>query len=109
VVIFGVAGGSVVAVVPGISVIVSPVVISDVVTGPGVGGSAALVLLEATANTPMATPALTPTIAAASLICFEFTFDHPIRSLVDALGAPNSSRGIDSRPSSYSTNRRDGR
>jgi hypothetical protein len=77
VVMFGVAGGSVVAVVAGISVMVSPVVISDVVTGPGDGGSAALMPFEARPKTPMATAAPAPTAADASLICFDFTFDHP--------------------------------
>src|SRR5436189_6382297 len=84
VVIFGVAGGSVGAVGATVSVTVSPVVTSDVVTGPGDGGSAELLLVEPIANAPMATTAPAPKTADASLICFEFTFDHPIRSLVGA-------------------------
>jgi hypothetical protein len=84
VVIFGVAGGSVGAVGATVSVTVSPVVTSDVVTGPGDGGSAELLFVEPIANAPMATTAPAPKTADASLICFEFTFDHPIRSLVGA-------------------------
>lgn len=80
---FGVAGGSVVAVVPGDSVMVSPVVISDVVTGPGDGGSAELVLFADNPNTPMATTALAPRVADAYLGSLEFTSDHPIRSAVE--------------------------
>jgi hypothetical protein len=63
-----------------VSVLVSPVVISDVVTGPGGAGSgwAALVLVDTTANAPMANKALAPTVAETNLICFEFTFDLSI-------------------------------
>jgi len=65
-----------------VSVMVSPVVTSDVVTGPGGGGSAALLSFEVTPSAPMTTTAPPPRIADASLICFEFTFDHSVRSLV---------------------------
>jgi hypothetical protein len=51
-----------------VSVTVSPVVTSDVVTGPGVGGSAALVFVEATAKAPMAITALAPIVAETYLI-----------------------------------------
>jgi len=92
VVIFGVAGGICGAVGATVSVMVSPVVISDVVTGPGDGGSAALVSYEAAPNAPMATTALAPSVAEASLLCFEFTSDHSIRSLG---GRPASGRPIE--------------
>jgi hypothetical protein len=60
-----------------VSVMVSPVVISDVVMGPGGGGSgwAALMLVDVTANTPIASNALAPMVAEPNFICFEFTFD----------------------------------
>jgi hypothetical protein len=59
--------GGVAAVVSGasgttVSVIVSPVVTSDGVTGPGIGGSALLVSLKATATAPTATTALAPIV-----------------------------------------------
>jgi hypothetical protein len=75
-VMFGVAGGTVVAVVAGDSVIVSPVVTSDVVTGPGGSGSAELVSVVPTTNTPMAIAALAPIVAETNLIRFDFTSDH---------------------------------
>src|SRR3954447_17721585 len=84
VVIFGVAGGSVGAVGATVSVTVSPVVTSDVVTGPGDGGSAELLLVEPIANAPIATTAPAPQTANPRLICFDFTLDRPIRSLVGA-------------------------
>jgi hypothetical protein len=58
-----------------VDVIVSPVVISDVVTGPGGGGSswAALMPFDATAKAPMASTAPAPTVAAPVFSCFEFT------------------------------------
>jgi hypothetical protein len=59
-----------------VSVMVSPVVASDVVTGPGVGGSAELDSVEATAKAPMATTALAPIVAETNLICFDVTSDH---------------------------------
>lgn len=66
-----------------VSVIVSPVVISDVETGPGGGGSSwAALTLDVTDNAPMASNALAPTAADSSLICFEFTVTSPFRSLV---------------------------
>ena len=65
-----------------VSVIVSPVVTSDVVTGPGGGGGsggwAELVSLDPTAIAPMAIMALAPTVADTNLTCFEFTSDHSI-------------------------------
>lgn len=67
-----------------VSVTVSPVVTSEVVTGPGGGGSAVLLISrEPNANAPMATTALAPNIADAILTRFEFTFDHSNRSLVE--------------------------
>jgi hypothetical protein len=51
-----------------VSVMVSPVVTSDVVTGPGGAGSAELVSLEADAKTPMASTALAPMVAETNLI-----------------------------------------
>jgi hypothetical protein len=51
-----------------VSVMVSPVVTSDVVTGPGVAGSAELMSLEATANVPIAITALAPIVAATNSI-----------------------------------------
>lgn len=55
------------------SVDVSPVVISDVVMGPGGAGSgwAVLVLLNATVRPPMARTAPAPMVADASLIRFD--------------------------------------
>ena len=52
-----------------VSVMDSPVVISEVVTGPGGGGggSATLVLFEVTASAPMAIKALAPIVADTSL------------------------------------------
>jgi hypothetical protein len=65
-----------------VSVIDSPVVISDVVTGPGTVGSwAALVPLVTTADTPMARRAPAPRVAEPILTCFEFTFDLSIFGL----------------------------
>ena len=65
-----------------VSVIVSPVVTSDVVTGPGGGGGsggwAELVSLDPTAIAPMAIMALAPTVADTNLTSFEFTTDHSI-------------------------------
>lgn len=61
------------------SVIVAPVVISDVVTGPGGAGSgvsAALMSLNASPIAPMATPAQAPTPADATFNCLEITSDH---------------------------------
>ena len=71
----GVVMGGVATVVSGasgatVSVTLSPVVTSDVVTGPGGGGgggSAALVSLKATASAPMAITALAPIVADTSL------------------------------------------
>ncbi|HET6736541.1 hypothetical protein [Mycobacterium sp.] len=51
-----------------VSVMVSPVVTSDVVTGPGMGGSATLVSLAPTAKAPMAITALAPIVAETNLI-----------------------------------------
>ena len=52
--------------------------ISDVVTGPGGAGSgwAELMLVDVTANAPIASNALAPMVAEPNFICFEFTFDH---------------------------------
>ena len=82
----GVVMGGVAADVSGasgatVSVMLSPVVTSDVVTGPGGGGSggwAELVSLDPTAIAPMAIMALAPTAADTNLTCFEFTSDHSI-------------------------------
>jgi|GEM_PF-5230236 len=74
-----VAGPSVSAV----SVTVSPVVISEVDTGPGgagVGSWAALVSLNATLSPAIAKTAPAPTPAAASVNCLVLTSDHLIRS-----------------------------
>lgn len=63
------------------SVLVSPVVTSDVVTGPGGGGSggwAELVSLKVTVSAPIAITALAPMLADNSLICFDFTSDHSV-------------------------------
>ena len=84
----GVVIGGSAAVVSGasgatVSVTVSPVVISDVVTGPGGAGSgswATLVLLVATENAPMASSAPVPMVAETTLICLVFTLTSPFRS-----------------------------
>jgi hypothetical protein len=68
-VVSGVEGGVVV-------VIVSPVVASEVATGPGVGSSAELTVLKATPTAPMAMAALAPTAAETSLSCVVFTSDY---------------------------------
>jgi hypothetical protein len=76
----GVVIGGVAAEVSGasgatVSVTVSPVVISDVVTGPGGAGSgcAALTSLNATLSAPMASKDAAPTAADMALKCFDAT------------------------------------
>jgi peptide/nickel transport system permease protein len=66
-----------------VSVMVSPVVASDVVTGPGgagSGGSATLTSLIVTVNAPIATTPATPAVADTTFNCLEFTSDHSLWS-----------------------------
>jgi hypothetical protein len=97
VVIGGTAAGTSGATGATVSVMVAPVVTSDVVTGPGGAGSgvwATLTSLNLTASAPIASTAVAPAVADNTLNCFDFTSDHPIRSLV----VSNSSREVDGLP-----------
>jgi hypothetical protein len=85
-VVSGVDGGVVV-------VMVSPVVASDVGTGPGVGSSAELTVLNATPGAPMAIAAVAPTVAETSLSFVEFIVGllHPVSGVARCTAAPPSS------------------
>ena len=79
------------------SVMVSPLVTSDVVTGPGGAGSgvwATLTSLNVTVSAPITSTAVAPAVADNTLNCFDFTSDHSIRSLV----VSNSSPEVDGLP-----------
>ena len=62
------------------SVMVAPVVTSDVVTGPGGAGSgvsAPLTSLKVTVSAPIASTAVVPAVADSTLNRVVFTSDHP--------------------------------